>query len=63
MGRLTTPPGQRPRTVEASSLSFESEGPPVSGDKAQLQALLAEADAQEQTMDRGAVRFKKGYRA
>jgi hypothetical protein len=59
--RLITPP--RPRTVEGLHAELRARGPPVSGNKTELQAFLAEADAQEQTMVRGTVRFIKGYRA
>ena len=49
-----------------SSLAVDQElreGPPVTGDKAELQALLAEADAQEANYGSGAPSDQKGYRA
>jgi hypothetical protein len=63
MGAVDTPPRQRPRTVEGLQAELSSARAAINGKKPELQALLAEANAQAQTMVRGTVRFKQGYRA
>jgi hypothetical protein len=57
-------PTSTARSVRSSSQSIRSRrAPPVSGNKAELKALLAEADAQEANYGSGAPSDQKGYRA